>query len=362
MRYYRVLNSLEREAVPPQKRVYAIIGGAGFLGQYLLHALLGLSRKEEYTSIVVIDRASSIDKIKLIYPADFHHEKTKLYLNIDITHNDKLAEMLTGVDVVFHLAAVIAYGRKNRELLHNVNTIGIKKIIEISEAVGVKKIIHVSSCATLGCLDQQDKTKLASEDTCRKDWLKEDFCYYGRSKYEGEKLAMQAANIEHAVVIPGILLGPGPGHHASSLPFQIALKKKWTLVPEGGSSYIDVRDVSEGLVSLAQHSTAKGKYLFVAHNLEHRELLQQIMKLTNRSLWLGVFPRVFSPLVLNLFSFLEWLLPSQSPFSKEGALQAFRYRYFSNQKARNELNWKPKYSLQETLKDTLDWLGKEENK
>ncbi len=360
-----MLNHHERErdvSLSAKKRVYAIVGGTGFLGQYLLHALLGLSEKGKCDSVVVIDQSPSIEKITLIYPEDFRDEKTKLYLNVDITCHERLDEILTGVDVVFHLAALIAYGRKNKELLYNVNAMGIKRIIESAEAVGVKKIIHVSSCSTLGCLDERDKTKLAAEETCQKDWDKDNFCYYGRSKYEGEQLAMQAANIEHAVVIPGILLGPGPGHHASSLPFQIAMKKKWTVVPEGGSSYIDVRDVSEGLVSLVEHSAAQGRYLFVAHNLEHQELLQRIASLANRSLWLGVFPRVFSPLVVNLFSFLEWLLPSQSPFSKEGALQAFRYRYFSNQRACDELNWKPKYSLEATLADTIDWLKKEENK
>jgi nucleoside-diphosphate-sugar epimerase len=352
----------EEVSLSQKKCVYAIIGGMGFLGQYLVHALLNSKGIDDCAAVVVIDKAPVIEGISFIFPEDFQHKKIKLYLNVDITHNERLAEMLTGAKVVFNLAALIAYGRKNKDLLHKVNTIGIMRVIESSRTVGVKKIIHVSSFATLDCLDERDKTKLAAEETCPKDWDKENFCYYGRSKYEGEQLAIQAANIEHAVVIPGILLGPGPGHHASSLPFQIAMKKKWTVVPEGGSSYIDVRDVSEGLVSLAQHSSAQGKYLLVAHHLEHRELLQQIVDLTNRSMWLSEFPRIFSPLVVNFFSFLEWILPRKSVFSKEGALQAFRYRYFTNQKAQTELNWKPKYSLQETLKDTIDWFKKEENK
>lgn len=340
--------------------VYAIVGGAGFLGQHLLHLLLS-NPQIKGSSIVIIDKAP-FDRVVLMYPADFSNPSVSCYFNVDITQNKKLAKMLKGVDIVFHLAAAIAYGRKNKDLLFRVNTRGIQRIIESSEAVGVKKIIYVSSCAVLKCLDKKEKNQLTSEENSEKNWDEEKFCYYGRSKYDGEALTLQATHLNTAVVIPGILLGPGPCHHASILPFEIAGKKKWTLVPKGGSNYIDVRDVAEGLVALAIQPATKGqgRYLMVSHNLEHRELLQAIAGCFNRTLRFIELPRLLSPFIGYCFSVLEWLLPKKSPYSKEGALQAFRYRYFSYQKAFDELNWKPNHTLQETLEDTIHWLKKTE--
>ncbi len=328
----------------------AIIGGAGFLGQHLLHALLSTD-----SSIIIIDK-TPFEKLTLMYPEDFQQENVKLHLNIDITNSNLLTEILAGVDVVFHLAALIAYGRKNKDLLNEVNTEGTKKIIQSSQANSVKQIIYVSSFATVGCLDEKDKNKLASEEA-PKDWSN-DFCYYGRSKYEGEEAVLNAVNLKPIIVLPGILIGPGPCHHASSLPFQIALHKKWTLVPQGGSNYIDVRDVAAALVAFSQSTAAPGKYLIVSNNLEHRELLQQIAAQGNHPIRCGQIPRIFGPFILFLFTLLEWILPRTSPFSKEGIMQAFKYRYFNHQKATDAINWTPKYTLQQTLQDTINWLNK----
>src|SRR6185437_12379747 len=131
--------------------------------------------------------------------------------------------------------------------------------------------------------------------------------------------------------------GPGPCHHASILPFEVALNKKWTIAPQGGSSYIDVRDAADGLLALAQAVDTNGKYLLVSYHLEHQDLLKEIATTANRSLQIIVIPRIFSSLIGAIVSALEWFLPSHSPYSKEGVIQAFRYRYFSNQKAMKHL-------------------------
>ena len=341
-----------------QSTRYAVIGGAGFLGQHLIHLLLNQS-ESHCTLVRVVDKISVLNSSDMMYSEDFIDKRVQLLLNIDISKKEDLQNILKDIDVVFHLAAAIAYGRKNKFTLKKANLTGIENIIEQSKESFVKKIVYVSSFAALGCLDNQDKAKLASE-TCEKDWNKESYCYYGLSKYNGELFALNAANngLTIAIAVPGVLLGPGPCHHASILPFEVALNKKWTVAPQGGSSYIDVRDVAEGLIALAKHTEVDGKYLLVSYNLEHRDLLQRISTLANRRLRITVIPRFFSPLIGAVFSLLEWFLPVRSPYSKEGIVQAFRYRYFSNQKAEQQFGWRPKYSLDETLQDAIDWLEK----
>ncbi len=349
----------EKKDKMEQQNTYTIIGGGGFLGQHLVHLLLNQEREANSSlRIKIIDKAS---KLKLIYPENFSNKQVELYLGVDISENDNLSKIFMGSNTIFHLAAAIAYGRKNKDYLNSTNVKGVKNIIKHAKLAFVKKIVYVSSFATLGCLDQKDKTKKATEN-CMNNWKKDNFCYYGLSKFCGEQLIMEAHENENhlctAVAIPGLLLGPGHCCPAGNMPFDIALRKKWSLVPQGGSNYIDVRDVAAGLVALAEHKHISGKYLLVSHNLEHRDLLQKIADLAGRKLWLTEIPKFLHHLIAPVFSFLEWILSKQSPYSKEGVLKAFKYRYFSHQKAANDLGWIPQYSLEDTLLDTMNWLNK----
>jgi dihydroflavonol-4-reductase len=337
---------------------YAIVGGCGFLGQHLVHLLL---KNKSNFLIKVIDKIDDFSKIEFMYPEDFKAVQLELHLGVDITKDserEKISHILSDVTIVFHLAALLAYGHKNKDRLYQVNVKGVENIVTVAKETGVEKLIYVSSFAALGCLDS--KYELGSEQAVFQ-WQNESGCYYALSKYQGEQLAHQAINerFKIAIAVPGLLLGPGPACHASILPFRIAKNQLWALVPEGGTNLIDVRDVALGLISMAE-KTLQGKYLLVSHNLEHSEVLKNIAELLNRRLCIIKIPRIFAKAISFLFSMLEYCLPSQSPYSMEGAAKVFKYRYYSHKKASTDLDWSPSYSLHTTLTDTLQWLAKNE--
>ncbi len=339
---------------PMNKVSYAVIGGCGFLGQHLVHTLLEKHRPDETDiHIKVIDKTSHTNA--LMYPKDFAAPCVQLCLNVDITKATDCADLLQDVDTVFILAAAIAYGRKNKALLQAVNVTGIQNILTSAKQAKVKKLIYVSSIATLGCINHPDTEKLANE-SCENDWQKETYCHYGLSKYHAEQmvLAQGTDTLQVAVAAPGLLMGPGYCCFANQLPFHTALKRNWALIPEGGSNYIDVRDVATGLIALA-HGKSEGKYLLVANNITHKNLLQKIAKHTKRHLKLWEIPQTLGGSFALLFSLLEFILPATFPLSKEGMTKAFKYRYYSNQRLQT-LGWAPNYSLEKTIQDTLYWM------
>lgn len=337
-----------------------VIGALGFLGQHLVHQLLIDKNINSEIQIKCIDKIASLEKIKLIYSKDFTDNRIKLFLDVNIIDYPNLYEILENTDIIFYLAAVIAYGRKNKEILYNNNIKGIEKVVKCAKSGRVKKVVYVSSFATIGCHDNKDKNILATENV-ENNWDKEKFCYYASSKHYGEQSAINLAgqDMDVHIAVPGIMIGPGPTRYAGLLPFQIALQKKWTLVPTGGSNFVDVRDVANGLIKLSKQKKAYSKYLFVAHNLEHAELLRHIATRVNRKLYIIKIPKIVGRLFFSFLSFLEWFLPVHSVWSKEGVVKAFQFRYFCHQKTTDDLAWSPAYSLEETLQDTLEWLDQE---
>ncbi|HLF67432.1 MAG TPA: NAD-dependent epimerase/dehydratase family protein, partial [Gammaproteobacteria bacterium] len=95
---------------PRTSLTYAIIGGCGFLGQHLVHDLL----ENNNIHIKIVDKCAQPKA--LTYPNDFSSPAVQLCLNVDITQLADCENVLQGVDVVFVLAAAIAYGRKNKAL------------------------------------------------------------------------------------------------------------------------------------------------------------------------------------------------------------------------------------------------------
>ena len=49
-------------------------------------------------------------------------------------------------------------------------------------------------------------------------------------------------------------------------------------------------------------------------------------------------------------------MPKKSILSKEGTGKSFEFRFFSNQKALNDLDWTPTVDLDDTITDSVIYL------
>ena len=94
----------------------------------------------------------------------------------------------------------------------------------------------------------------------------------------------------------------------------------------------------------------------MSHNLDHHELMQKIASGLDKKLHLIRLPRFLSSFIGGFAGIAELFTPKHSGFSKEGIIKGFKYRYFSNEKTKRDLNWEPKYSIEETVGDTIKWL------
>ena len=152
-----------------------VTGGAGFIGSYLVDRLVS-----EGFDVVVLDDFSSGKRENL----DEHFGRSNFCLvEGDVNVKADVEKALEGVDVVFHLAAIVSVDLsvKNPLMVNEVNVGGTLNVLRQSLKAGVKRFVYASSCAVYGepvnlPIDEEHPTKpmspygvskLAAEYYCR---------------------------------------------------------------------------------------------------------------------------------------------------------------------------------------------------
>ena len=126
-----------------------VTGGAGFIGSNLVERLLGASFQ-----VQVLDNLSSGLLQNL--------EPFREYIDFkkgDVRDLATLQETISGVEVVFHQAALVSVPQSIEDPIEAamVNDLGTLNILEAARHSGVRRVVFASSCAVYGDLPQLPK-------------------------------------------------------------------------------------------------------------------------------------------------------------------------------------------------------------
>lgn len=118
---------------------YLIVGGAGFIGSHLAEALQPLG------TVRVLDNLrtgfkKNLDRLEVEF------------VEGSILDQKMVAEVMIGVDYVFHLAAMVSVPESvgNPRECEEINGLGLLNVLEAAAAAGVKKLFFASSAAVYG--------------------------------------------------------------------------------------------------------------------------------------------------------------------------------------------------------------------
>lgn len=155
-----------------------VTGGAGFIGSHLVDSLL----KEDH-EVIVLDNLST-GRLE-----NLNHVTNKIQLiQCDISNPGLLMEYFSGVDWVFHLAALadIVPSIQNPQAYFRSNVDGTFNVLEASRASGVKKFIYAASSSCYGIPD--------SFPTNETEQIRPQYPY-ALTKRLGEELVLHWSNV-----------------------------------------------------------------------------------------------------------------------------------------------------------------------
>ena len=166
---------------PATGEQYVVVGGAGFLGRRIVHALL--LRGE--TKVRVVD----MDDKGLAAMRDPRVEVVRG----DVTQRSQADAFLKGADVVFAPVASIRYWEwehKHYERSASVNVTGARVLTEACAAAGVKRLVATSTATVVNAFPAI-MPKGVDERTPTTDWAA-SCSNYASSKAHGERIYLAA--------------------------------------------------------------------------------------------------------------------------------------------------------------------------
>ena len=308
-----------------------VIGGAGFIGSFVVKELL----KHPVASVVIYDNFARGNMDNIQEP--LQDSRCIIYPNGgDIRDLDILDAAMKGMDYVFHLSAMwLLHCKDFPRTAFEVNIAGTFNVLESCVKNNIKKLVYSSSASVYG-----DAVEVPMKET--HPFNNKNF--YGASKIAGEAMCT-AFNDRYGLPVIGLrymnVYGPGQDQTAAYtgvVPImlnKIEANEAPTINGDGSQAYdfIYVEDVARANVAALTSDTGFGFYnVGTEIQTSIKTLCDTILRLKDSSLKVNY-----------------------KPYSADDARALVQNRIGSAEKARVEIGFQYKYSLEEGLQKLIDW-------
>jgi nucleoside-diphosphate-sugar epimerase len=311
--------------------LWAISGGAGFLGVHLARRLL-------------VD-GHGVRTLDLVPLGERELERKVDELRGDIRDPACARDLVAGADVLVHAAAALPI-RGSREEIRSVNVDGSATLLAAALGAGVRRLVFISTTAVYGVPDRHP----IGEDTPL-----HGVGHYGRSKIEAEELAREFARrgLETVILRPKTFIGPERLGVFEILFDWVREGRRIYVLGTGRNRYqlLAVEDLADAIL-LAAEADVAGETLNIGateFGTVRSDLEALIAHAGSAS---RVTPVPAKPAELALRA-LE--LARLSPLAEWHYRTAHRDSYVDASKAQRLLGWTPRYSNAAALARTYDW-------
>ncbi len=260
---------------------------------------------------------------------------------------------MRGVRYLFHVAADYRLWAPEPEAIVRTNVVGAETMMGAARRCGVEKVVYTSSVATLRV---QGATAPVTETATLSP--QQAIGAYKRSKV----LAERAVEREIAAGLPAVIVKPstpiGPRDIRPTPTGRVIVEAASGRIPafvDTGLNLAHVDDVAEGHWLALERGRIGERYILGGEDVPLRQMLRDIAELTGRRGPLVPLPRW--PLIpLAYLSEAIARRRGTEPLLTVDGLAMSRYRmYFSSDKARAELDYRPR-PYREGLRDAVEWF------
>lgn len=274
----------------------------------------------------------------------------------DLGQPAQLRAAMDGIDTLFHVAAVFATTDPSRdaEVLRTAIE-GTEASLRAARDAKVRRVVMTSSMVTLPF------TAPGAPPATEADWNDDLRVPYFRAKVESERLVWQLARdlkLDLVTVLPGGLIGPGFRRNTPTIDIvQAALMGEFRFgVPVGNVPFIDVRDVVDAHLRLADRSIG-GRFIAgpdVAPS--YRQLVETLRRIDPRvPRPLMTLPRQAAPMLPLYDALSHHLFGTPRIATPEVVRSAVSGKVWngSSARAKAELGWMPRVPFEQSLAETL---------
>ncbi len=311
-----------------QKKVL-VTGAEGFIGSHLTERLVALGA--EVKALVMYNSFNTWGWIDTFRPG----EKNKLHIICaDIREADLLKSTLKDIDIVFHLAALIAipYSYVSPSSYIKTNIEGTLNLLQAARDHGVEKFLHTSTSEVYG--------------TAQYVPIDEKHPLQGQSPYSASKIGadMIAESFYRSFDLPVTTVRPfntyGPRQSMRAIIPTLIVEMLSNDKIQLGSlhpirDFTYVSDTVEGFLKTAETDDINGEVINLgsAQGISIGKLAEKLMKMMNKK--------------ITIESEGKRVRPPQSEVNQ---------LICNNNKAKKLIDWQPKMSLDEGLEETINWF------
>lgn len=321
-----------------------VTGATGLVGSHLLYFL----RKAGEQVLALRRKNSSWEKVRTVF--ERFPEGTTYWDGIEWVEGDvlepaTLIEPIRRVDKVYHCAAVVSFAGGDKGRIAETNRKGTEHISRLCREHGVR-LCYVSSIAALG--DARVPSEVIHEDTPAIPGR--EHSAYSQSKREAEEIVWEEIRrgLNAVIACPSIILGVAP-EKRSSTQLYATIARGVPFYTRGISGYVDVRDVCELLIRLANDDIQGERFILNGGNYSYQELFTAIARANGKRPPRWYMAPWMTDVAWRLLATGGKLTGKKPAFTKETARSAHHQSYYSNAKILNRYPDFHFYTLTETV-------------
>ena len=314
-----------------------ITGASGFLGYHLLKAAL----EKDLTVYAAVRKNSQIDHLKEL-PVKY------VYLNYENINELEKVLLDNSIDYIIHAAGVTkAVKQEDYNKINATYSVNLAKAAEISSN-RIKKMIFISSLAATGPLSSANS--IITEETSPTP-----VTAYGRSKLLAET-ELSKIDIPVSILRPTAIYGP-----RDKDIFIIIKTLNKGLDPYMGNflqelSFVHAKDVADVAVQSLFLNKVGTYNISDGNSYSRYQFADTTKKILGKKAIRFHLPMPLIKLIAYLLETANGWVNKPAVINREKLLELAAKNWVCDiSKAKKELNFNPKYTLESGLKDSIKW-------